>query len=256
MCGLWCATIFRRNNTIIFTNIKTKNELCEFLDAHPYWRKNAIAFTKRYIAEGLRDRAITRDLDWGIDVPKRGYEDKKIYIWAENVLGYLSATFVLCEERGIDFKEAYGTESRHYYVHGKDNIPFHTIILPSLLLAHGDGLHLPDNIISSEYMTLEGRKISTSQNWAVWAKDLAEEYNPDAIRYFFIANGPENETLISLGENSKSKTTQSWLALGETWSTVHLPLLLSFLIVKLRLQLLMLILKSEYGCCTNPLEQK
>lgn len=168
----------------------------------------------------------------------------------------MSATFVLCEERGIDFKAAYGTESRHYYVHGKDNIPFHTIILPSLLLAHGDGLHLPDNIISSEYMTLEGRKISTSQNWAVWAKDLAEEYNPDAIRYFFIANGPENETLISLGENSKSKTTQSWLALGETWSTVHLPLLLSFLIVKLRLQLLMLILKSEYGCCTNPLEQK
>ena len=66
----------------------------------------------------------------------------------------------------------------------------------------------------------------------------------------------KNETLISLGENSKSKTTQSWLALGETWSTVHLPLLLSFLIVKLRLQLLMLILKSEYGCCTNPLEQK
>ena len=68
---------------------KLKNELCDFLDAHPYWRKNAIAFTKRYIDEGLRDRAITRDLDWGIDVPKAGYEDKKIYIWAENVLGYL-----------------------------------------------------------------------------------------------------------------------------------------------------------------------
>ena len=151
----------------------------------------------------------SRDLDWGIDVPKRGYEDKKIYIWAENVLGYLSATFVLCEERGIDFKEAYGTESRHYYVHGKDNIPFHTIILPSLLLAHGDGLHLPDNIISSEYMTLEGRKISTSQNWAVWAKDLAEEYNPDAIRYFFIANGPEKrDTDFSWREFKKQNNSE------------------------------------------------
>ena len=151
--------------TQLFLQIsKLKNELCDFLDAHPYWRKNAIAFTKRYIDEGLRDRAITRDLDWGIDVPKAGYEDKKIYIWAENVLGYLSATSVLCEERGIDFKEIYGTASRHYYVHGKDNIPFHTIILPSLLLAHGDGLRLPDDIISSEYITLEGRKISTSQN--------------------------------------------------------------------------------------------
>ncbi len=134
--------------TQLFLQIsKLRNELCEFLDAHPYWRKNAIAFTKRYIDEGLRDRAITRDLDWGIDVPKPGYEDKKIYIWAENVLGYLSATSVLCEERGIDFKDAYGTESRHYYVHGKDNIPFHTIILPSRLLAHGYGLQFPDDII-------------------------------------------------------------------------------------------------------------
>ena len=206
-CG---APLSFGETTQLFLQIsKLKNELCEFLDAHPYWRKNAIAFTKRYIAEGLRDRAITRDLDWGIDVPKRGYENKKIYIWAENVLGYLSATFVLCEERGIDFKEAYGTESRHYYVHGKDNIPFHTIILPSLLLAHGDGLHLPDNIISSEYMTLEGRKISTSQNWAVWAKDLAEEYNPDAIRYFFIANGPEKrDTDFSWREFKKQNNSE------------------------------------------------
>lgn len=196
--------------TQLFLQIsKLKNELCDFLDEHPYWRKNAIAFTKRYIDEGLRDRAITRDLDWGIDVPKSGYQDKKIYIWAENVLGYLSATSVLCEERGIDFKDVYGTESRHYYVHGKDNIPFHTIILPSLLLAHGDGLRLPDDIISSEYITLEGRKISTSQNWAVWAKDLAEEYNPDSIRYFFIANGPEKrDTDFSWREFKKQNNSE------------------------------------------------
>ncbi len=114
---------------------KLKSELCEFLDAHPHWRKNAIAFTKRYIDEGLRDRAITRALDLGIDVPKTGYEAKKIYIWAENVLRYLSATAVLCEERGMDFREIFGLEGRHSYVHGKDNIPFHTIILPALLLA-------------------------------------------------------------------------------------------------------------------------
>jgi methionyl-tRNA synthetase len=76
-------------------------------------------------------------------------------------------------------------------VHGKDNIPFHTVILPSLLLARGDGLRLPDDIISSEYLTLEGKKISTSNNWAVWAKDIVYKYNPDSIRYFFIANGPE-----------------------------------------------------------------
>lgn len=170
---------------------KLEKELREYLGAHPYWRRNAAAFTKRYIDEGLKDRAITRDLDWGIDVPKEGYDSKKIYIWAENVLGYLSATAAVCEQRGEDFAGVYGENARHYYVHGKDNIPFHSIILPSLLLAHGEGLRLPDDMVSSEYVTLEGRKISTSQNWAVWANELADEYNPDSIRYFFIANGPE-----------------------------------------------------------------
>lgn len=166
-------------------------ELRGYLAAHPNWRKNAIAFTKRYIDEGLRDRAITRDLDWGIDVPRAGYESKRIYIWAENVLGYLSASHTLAKERGIPFETVWGENAKHYYVHGKDNVPFHTIILPSLLLAHGGGLHLPDSIISSEHMTLNGRKISTSRNWAIWVKDIIDRYDADALRYFFIANGPE-----------------------------------------------------------------
>jgi len=182
---------FKETTQLYLLVSKLKNKLCVLLENHPEWRKNAIAFTKRYIDEGLRDRAITRDLDWGIDVPKDGYSDKKIYIWAENVLGYLSASSVLCKERDIKFKELFGENARHYYVHGKDNIPFHTIILPSLILAHGENLRLPDSIISSEYLTLEKRKISTSQNWAVWVKDIIDKYNPDTLRYFFIVNGPE-----------------------------------------------------------------
>ncbi len=203
--------IFRETTQLFIQLSKLKTQLREFFDLHPYWRKNAISFTKRYIDEGLRDRSITRDLDWGIDVPKDGYENKKIYIWAENVLGYLSASATLCKKRGIDFKEVYGKESksRHYYVHGKDNIPFHTIILPALLLAHGGGLRLPDDIISSEYITLEGKKISTSQNWAVWAKELAEKYDPDSIRYFFIANGPEKrDTDFSWREFKKQNNSE------------------------------------------------
>lgn len=183
--------IFKDTTQLYIAISKLEKELRSFLTSHPTWRKNAIAFTKRYIDEGLRDRAITRDLDWGIDVPKEGYEDKKIYIWAENVLGYLSASEVVAKIRGIEFKEVWGENARHYYVHGKDNIPFHTIILPSLLLGHGDNLRLPDDIISSEHLTLEGRKISTSSNWAIWVKDIVYRYNPDALRYFFIANGPE-----------------------------------------------------------------
>lgn len=182
---------FRQTKHLFIAISELESALTGYLDAHPKWRKNAIAFTKRYIGEGLRDRAVTRDLDWGIDVPKEGYGDKKIYIWAENVLGYLSMSHEVAKERGEDYEDLWHGDSRHYYVHGKDNIPFHTIILPSLLLANGGGWRLPDDIISSEYLTLEGRKISTSQNRAIWVKDIVDRYDTDSIRYFMIANGPE-----------------------------------------------------------------
>lgn len=182
---------FKESTQLYIALTKLTEELADYLNRHPKWRKNAIAFTKRYLEEGLKDRAVTRDLEWGIPIPKKGYEDKKIYIWAENVLGYLSASYVLCKEKGVDFRELWGDNARHYYVHGKDNIPFHTIILPALLLAHGEKFHLPDEIISSEYLTLEGKRISTSHNWAIWVKDIVDRYNPDTLRYFFISNGPE-----------------------------------------------------------------
>lgn len=191
-CMNCSSSLLLEDSTGLFISLsKLKNELVDFLKSRPRWRKNAIAFTKRYIDEGLRDRAITRDIDWGIDVPKKGYDNKKIYIWAENVLGYLSASKEVCERIGIPFKEVWGENARHYYVHGKDNIPFHTIILPALLLGHGGQFRLPDDIISSEFMTLEGKRISTSENFAIWAKDIVHSYNPDSLRYFFIANGPE-----------------------------------------------------------------
>ncbi|MDF2543303.1 MAG: methionine--tRNA ligase [Herbinix sp.] len=183
--------VYRETTHLYIAISRLEEELRNFLEKHPHWRKNAIAFTRRYIEEGLRDRAITRDLNWGIEVPFEGYEDKKIYIWAENVLGYLSMSYEVCKEKGYDFNELWGEQAKHYYIHGKDNIPFHTIILPSLLLAHGGPYRLPDEIISSEYLTLEGRKISTSQNWAIWAKDIVDRYDTDSLRYFFIANGPE-----------------------------------------------------------------
>lgn len=182
---------FRPSTHLYLAVSRLERELTAYLASHPGWRKNALGLSKRYIDEGLRDRALTRDLDWGIDVPKPGYEGKKIYIWAENVLGYLSMSREVARQRGGSFEELWGENARHYYVHGKDNVPFHTIILPSLLLASGRRWHLPDEIVSSEYMTLEGRKISTSRNWAVWVKDIAARYDPDTIRYYFLANGPE-----------------------------------------------------------------
>lgn len=189
VCGTTPA--FKESKHLYIAISQFEERIKTFAKARPHWRKNATAFTNRYINEGLRDRAITRDLDWGIDVPLEGYDDKKIYIWAENVLGYLSQSYEVCRQRKTDYYELWGANARHYYVHGKDNIPFHTIILPSLLFANGGEWHLPDEIVSSEYLTLEGRKISTSNNWAIWLKDILDRYNPDSLRYFLIANGPE-----------------------------------------------------------------
>lgn len=206
-CG--CKPIFKESKHLYIAISKMEKELKNLVDCHSNWRKNAVAFTNRYIGEGLRDRALTRDLDWGIDVPMEGYEGKKIYIWAENVLGYLSMSAELVKLRGLSFEELWGEDARHYYVHAKDNIPFHTIILPALLIGEGSGYHLPDEIISNEYLTLEGRKISTSQNWAIWVKDIIDRYNPDAIRYFLIANGPQKrDTDFSWNEFIKSNNSE------------------------------------------------
>ena len=194
VCALCAKPVSFKNSKHLYIAItQLRDELKALVDRHPNWRKNAVAFTNKYIDDGLRDRALTRDLPWGIKVPKEGYEDKTIYIWAENVLGYLSASKTAAELRGADFRELWGKDAKHYYVHGKDNIPFHTIILPSLLLANGENWHLPDQIVSSEYLTLEGRKISTSRNYAIWAKDLLKHYEADSIRYFLLANGPEKK---------------------------------------------------------------
>lgn len=182
---------FRPANHLFLAVTRLREQLDAYVENHAGWRKNAYEMSKRYIHEGLRDRSLTRSLEWGIEVPREGFEDKKIYIWAENVLGYLSCCHTLCKQQGLDFSEVWNS-SRQYYVHGKDNIPFHTIILPSLLLGRSDvRLKLPDEIISSEYLTLEGKKISTSGNWAIWAKDILDRYEPDSIRYFLTANGPE-----------------------------------------------------------------
>ncbi len=191
VCGRPIA--FKPSKHLYIAVSRLERELRKLVDESAGWRKNAVSFTNRYLDEGVRDRALTRDLDWGIEVPKEGYEEKTIYIWAENVLGYLSASRQVCGEREEDFRELWGEHAKHYYVHGKDNIPFHTIILPALLIANGQGWHLPDQNVSSEYLTLEGRNISASQNYAIWIKDIVDRYDADSIRYFFLANGPEKK---------------------------------------------------------------
>lgn len=169
------------------------DKLTQWLATKTYWRPNVVNFTNNSLSAGLHDSAITRDMEWGISVPLEGFENKRIYVWWEAVVGYLSASMQWAEEQGQPelWREWWeNPEARSFYFIGKDNIPFHAVRWPSVLMGKG-GLNLPYNIPANEFLNLEGRKLSTSENWAVWANDILERYDPDAVRYVLTANAPE-----------------------------------------------------------------
>jgi len=164
------------------------------------WRKNARNFTLKLLEKGLLDRAITRDTRWGVPIPLPAFakasagEGKTIYVWFEAVSGYLTASQEYSKKIGESdyWKKFWQNKSAlHFYVHGKDNIPFHTAIWPAILMGIGN-LKLPDRIISSEYLTFEGKQFSKSRNWGVWLPEFLEKYDPDTLRYYLGINGPEN----------------------------------------------------------------
>jgi methionyl-tRNA synthetase len=150
---------------------------------------------------------MTRDIDWGIPVPVEGYplETKRIYVWFDAVIGYLSAAVEWAQNNGTP--EAWrdwwqNPDATHAYFMGKDNIVFHTVIWPSMLLGYGTGgelgagkgeLHLPDEVVASEFLTMEGKQLSTSRSIAIYVSDVLERYDPDPVRYFLTAAGPETQ---------------------------------------------------------------
>lgn len=178
---------------LFFALSKFEDKIKAIFENEDGWRKNAQKILNRYLDEGLRDRAVTRDFDWGVDVPLDGYEDKKIYVWIEAVMGYVTASMKHLEQNGEDFKNYWsGEDSRVYFVHGKDNIPFHTVILPAILL--GIGIDEPNiRIVSGEHLKLEGKPFSAVKNWALWADYITKNYNVDSFRYYLILNSPEDK---------------------------------------------------------------
>jgi len=169
-----------------------EDRLKKWMKDKDYWRPNVINFSMRYLKEGLKDRAITRDIDWGVPLPVEGYPGKRLYVWFEAVIGYLSASKEWANKIGNDdkWKEFWLEESKSYYFIGKDNIPFHTIIWPAMLLGYGN-LNLPYDVPANEYLTIEGRKLSSSRNWAVWLDDFLSRYEADPLRYLFSINMPQ-----------------------------------------------------------------
>ena len=215
-----------------------KEQLTAWIESQEHWRSNVRRFSLNFVKE-LKPRAITRDLDWGVPIPVAGYEelvDKRIYVWFDAVIGYLSASIEWAANRGApdawrDWWQ--NPEAEHTYFMGKDNIVFHTVIWPSVLIGYGTGgeygagrapLELPDNVASSEFLTMEGTKFSSSRGVVILIRDFLSRYDPDALRYFLSIAGPEtqdtdftwpefvrrnNDELVATWGNLVNRTLQS-----------------------------------------------
>ncbi|QMU62842.1 MAG: methionine--tRNA ligase [Flavobacteriaceae bacterium] len=176
---------------------KYEGFLCQWiLEGHKKdWKPNVYGQVKSWIEDGLKPRAVTRDLDWGIPVPVKNTTGKVLYVWFDAPIGYISATKEWAAKEGKNWEDYWkNPETRLVHFIGKDNIVFHCIIFPSMLEAHG-GYILPDNVPANEFLNLEGSKLSTSKNWAVWLHEYLEDFSgqQDVLRYVLTANAPESK---------------------------------------------------------------
>ncbi|MGA9919652.1 MAG: methionine--tRNA ligase [Candidatus Dormiibacterota bacterium] len=201
--------VFRESEHFFLDLPAFAGALTEWIESKTDWRSNVRTFSLNLVAE-LRPRAVTRDIDWGIHIPLPEFvdrEDKLLYVWFEAVIGYLSASVEWGQARGEP--EAWrawwqNPEASHFYFMGKDNIIFHTVIWPCILMGYGSGgvvgggppnlpLVLPENVVSSEFLTMEGQKFSSSRGVAIAVRDFLERYDPDPLRYYLTAAGPESQ---------------------------------------------------------------
>ena len=161
------------------------------LDEHKEWRPNVYGQCKSWLDLGLQPRAVSRDLDWGVPVPVEGAEGKVLYVWFDAPIGYISNTKELLPDTWEKYWK--DPETRIINFIGKDNIVFHCIVFPAMLMAYGDNYQLPDNVPSNEFLNLEGDKISTSRNWAIWLHEYLRDFpgKQDVLRYVLTANAPE-----------------------------------------------------------------
>jgi len=170
------------------------------MDEKYHWKQNVLNYCKGWFNDGLRDRAVTRDLDWGIKVPLENADGKVLYVWFEAVLGYISASMQLSKDMGNDdlWRNYWQDENTRYIAFiGKDNVVFHTIIFPAMLMAWNDGnkdkFVLPENVPANEFLNFEGKKFSKSRGWGIDVHEFLSLFPPDPLRYTLAANLPENK---------------------------------------------------------------
>ena len=193
-CSICGSTPEFRESEHFFLKLSAfEKPLLEWVEKQDHWRNNVKNFTSQFLRDGLKDRAISRDLTWGVPLPLEGYDSKRIYVWFEAVIGYLSAAVEWADKTGGNWEDFWkDPATKSYYFIGKDNIPFHSIIWPAIIMAYDKGLNLPYDVPANEFLSLENQKFSTSQNWAVWLPDYLEKYDPDPLRYLLSINMPES----------------------------------------------------------------
>ncbi len=171
---------------------KLQGNIEKYIETKKDWKSNVIGQCKSWLNDGLKPRAMTRDLDWGVSVPLKDADGKVLYVWFDAPIGYITATKELDSKNWEKYWKDKDTSLVHFI--GKDNIVFHTIIFPMMLIEHGDYI-LPENVPANEFMNLEGEKISTSRNWAVWLHEYLNDFPnmQDELRYCLITNLPENK---------------------------------------------------------------
>lgn len=172
-----------------------QNKLESWLATKKDWKENVVNYCRGWFQDGLKDRAVTRDLSWGVPVPVEGYENKVMYVWFEAPIGYISSTIEWAKNQGDpDLWKKYWLDEETRLVHfiGKDNIVFHAIIWPAMLMAQ-EKYVLPSDIPANEFLNIEGKKLSTSKNYAVWLGEYLEKFPPDPLRYWLAVNAPETK---------------------------------------------------------------
>ena len=161
------------------------------------WRKNAQNESHKYLKEGLKERAVTRNIDWGVDIPVDGFEDKKMYVWIDAVLGYITATMKYCENNNLNWEDWWKNndtqDNKIYMVHGKDNIVFHTLIFPGLLIGLNENMNLPGSIVSTEYLNFNEQKFSKSKGIGLTILEALDKFDTETLRFHLIKNGPETK---------------------------------------------------------------
>jgi len=181
---------FRETKHLFFKLSSFQEDMEKFISERKYWRDNVLKYSRNFISQGLKDRPITRDLEWGVDIPFPGYESKKIYVWFEALIGYITGTVQALNDYNGALELWKDRKIRHYYFMGKDNIPFHSIIWPAMLMAEGE-YTLPYYVAANEYLNFQGEKFSKSGGVGISMPKLLEIYNSEYIRFGVFYNLPE-----------------------------------------------------------------